>query len=45
MIAVKKIIARVIAIGHDNDILPKWILSTGFWDDTGIWIDAETWND
>lgn len=23
----------------------RWILRTGFWDDTGIWIDTENWID
>jgi hypothetical protein len=23
----------------------QWILKTNFWDDLGIWIDTETWND
>ena len=23
----------------------RWILRTGFWDDTGIWIDTESWID
>lgn len=23
----------------------RWILKTGFWDDTGIWIDEDTWID
>lgn len=23
----------------------NWILETGYWDDEGIWIDSETWND
>jgi len=22
-----------------------WILRDGFWDDNGIWVDAETWRD
>ena len=22
-----------------------WILTTGFWNDGGIWIDSEVWND
>lgn len=22
-----------------------WILTDGTWDDSGIWIDTETWND
>jgi hypothetical protein len=22
-----------------------WILSTGFWNDTNIWLDEQTWND
>lgn len=22
-----------------------WILGTGVWNDSGIWIDTETWND
>lgn len=25
--------------------LSNWILSTGFWDDSKIWIDTETWRD
>lgn len=25
--------------------LGDWILEDGTWDDTGIWIDTETWND
>lgn len=23
----------------------NWILETNFWNDLGIWIDTETWND
>lgn len=22
-----------------------WIMAAGAWDDDGVWIDAETWND
>lgn len=29
------------SIGGDSD----WILFTSFWDDDGIWIDEENWND
>lgn len=23
----------------------NWILATNFWDDNGVWVDSETWND
>jgi len=26
-------------------VVSAWILATGFWADSGEWIDAETWND
>lgn len=22
-----------------------WLLATGYWDDDGIWLNSETWND
>lgn len=22
-----------------------WILATSFWEDAGVWLDNETWND
>lgn len=25
--------------------ISNWILSTGFWDDSAIWVDTEVWND
>ena len=26
-------------------VLSNWILRTGSWDDTGIWIDEDQWED
>lgn len=26
-------------------IAPDWILSSGYWDDNGVWIDTENWRD
>ncbi len=26
-------------------VVSNWILATNFWDDAGVWIDGETWND
>lgn len=26
-------------------LLLLWILSTGFWEDTGEWLDEASWND
>lgn len=28
-----------------NIILDRWILRTGYWDDSGIWIDTDKWID
>jgi len=28
-----------------GSILLEWILAFGIWNDTGVWIDAETWKD
>lgn len=25
--------------------IDRWILASGFWNDAGIWIDSDTWND
>lgn len=25
--------------------LTEWVLSTGLWNDSGIWLDEQTWND
>lgn len=33
---------------RDFDAIPAvdvWILADGTWNDNGIWIDTETWND
>lgn len=37
--------AIIIAAGGDNPPADNWILATNFWNDNGIWIDTETWND
>lgn len=29
----------------DDEITGDWILTDGTWDDSGVWIDTETWND
>jgi len=28
-----------------SDVVSEWILSTGFWQDSKIWIDTENWVD
>ena len=32
-------------LANEKVISGDWILATGFWDDFGVWIDTETWND
>lgn len=29
----------------NGGLILNWILTTGFWDDTGEWLDEATWND
>lgn len=29
----------------DDFMTERWILASGFWDDTGVWIDTSTWID
>ena len=32
-------------VGSTEDTHDGWILATGDWDDSGIWLDNEEWND
>ena len=40
---------KLIYLKHISDmatpVVLLWILATSFWDDSGTWIDGETWND
>jgi len=44
---IKEAIANNLLIFNNNyvSIFGDWILTTGFWDDLGKWIDTETWID
>ena len=43
MIACDPIICFPIQTGVNSPVSDYWILSSNFWDNTGIWINAETW--
>ena len=37
----------IMFVGVQSGIIPvnHWILAVNNWNDSGIWIDTETWND
>lgn len=40
-----KITERGLLVNNPEPSISNWILATGFWRDTGEWIDTEIWND
>lgn len=40
---IRQKLLKVFSEGTDEDL--RWILRDNFWDDFGMWVDTETWND